>query len=202
MTCVICCEPIPEYEKERLVWPTCNHVFHKICAMNACQYSIKCPMCRHEDDGITARQITILDVLREHDTLITDNVNRVIMHTEPNESFSFTDLNERLQDSLNSYENNMRARRNYMSKRRRLIRSNTKLSKLNVMIKKEEYLMKDVTRELKETWSEIMKHEWKNNVKLCDTRSNYNRKRDVLTRHRRELKKIIETHIGPEPELF
>ena len=45
MTCVICCESIPDDEKERLIWPTCNHVFHKVCAMNACQYSIKCPMC-------------------------------------------------------------------------------------------------------------------------------------------------------------
>ena len=205
MTCVICCEPIPDDEKERLIWPTCKHVFHKVCAMNACQYSIKCPMCRHEDETFTARQITLLDVLREYDSSIPDNVNHVIIQTEPNElneSSSFIDLNQRFQDSLDSYENSIRERRNYMSKRRRLIKSSEKLSQLSGTIKKQECLMKNASKDLKEAWSEFMKHEWKNNAEIRNKRINYNRKRDNLARYKRELRKIVEAHIGPEPELF
>ena len=37
---------------------------------------------------------------------------------------------------------------------------------------------------------------------ICDKKSKYNRKRDMLARHKCELKKIIEAHIGPEPESF
>jgi len=205
MTCVICCEPMPEDERERLVWPTCNHVFHKVCAMNACQYSIKCPLCRHEDTTFTARQITLLDVLREYDSSIPDNVNHVIIQTEPhenNETASFLDLNHRLQESLDSYENSMRNRRNYMTKRRKIIKSDKQLTILNEVIKKDERFMKEITKDLSNTWSDFMKREWKNNKDICIKKKEYIYRRDKLARHKRELKKKIESQIGPVPELI
>ena len=52
-TCAICLDDLQE---NTAIMPGCNHKFHVRCLINACQYDVRCAVCRSIGDGVVQRK--------------------------------------------------------------------------------------------------------------------------------------------------
>ena len=80
-TCGICLETITD----ELAWPSCGHMFHKTCAMNAVQYDTRCPMCRSVSEDLKPRVFDAVDLVRliiPHAVIVREPESVVIQPTE------------------------------------------------------------------------------------------------------------------------
>ena len=54
MVCPICLDDLDD-AGTTMCMPTCNHRVHTWCALQAAQYDVRCPVCRHKDERVSSR---------------------------------------------------------------------------------------------------------------------------------------------------
>lgn len=175
--CPICLGEMKESCNDSLLWPSCNHRVHTLCALNAAQYDVRCPMCRTLDDKIKVR-----DSVEEGGEEDSDD------------SENFLETVERM---IVEHERNMK---NYKSKRYRLIRSDEKMRKLHAKVQESDRILKTYDRDLDREWNILQKSMWNTNKKICSLR---NHRKGALRRSgyfNRRLDAEVEKRIGSPPE--
>lgn len=217
--CAICCEEVVS-DGDSMGWPGCGHMFHKTCVMNACQYSMKCPVCRFDDARLTTRQFSLADILRDVDISIPASVNHIVFHasTTTASTNEFADANvtmsaedepevvqtmhaqEQLYDSDFVETTFRRIVQRYNARRRRFINTNTKLRSLEALIKEDERAHRAVSQRLSSEWNLLLKREWKENVHIHAIKREYDRYRDRIARRKRTLRAHVEREMGPSPD--
>lgn len=176
--CPICLEAIDTSSKDSLFWPSCNHKVHTLCALNAAQYDVRCPMCRTLDEKIKVRDSSLEEGGEE----------------DSDDSENFLETVERM---ILEHERNMK---NYKSKRYRLIRSDEKMKKLHTKVQESDRILRTFDRDLDREWSSLQKTMWNTNKKICSLR---NHRKTALRRNgyfNRRLDAEVEKRIGSPPE--
>ena len=177
--CPICLEQVDASCNDSLLWPSCGHKVHTLCALNAAQYDVRCPMCRSLDDKIKVRNSSTEEGQEEDDS---------------DDSENFLETVERM---IVEHERNMK---NYKSKRYRLIRSDDKMRKLYTKVQETERVLKTFDRDLDREWNTLQKTIWNTNKKIGSLRNN---RKSALRRNgyfNRRLDTEVEKRIGSPPD--
>ena len=202
--CVICCDSMES--REVLKWPGCCHEFHSSCALNAAQYDVRCPLCRHTCDDIIPRKYTLIDALEQMfqgpvRVAAENQPPAVTVQTSPSGIAivdmmpANVDFAQRQNDTRREF---LRTMRSYAARRRRVVNGNPRLMELRTKIKCEERELAEHDKRMCDTWRERSNSLW-NADEFTSLRREHTRLQRRLTRHRLAMRRHLEGIIGEEP---
>ena len=208
-TCCVCQENMQPDDATTLTWPGCGHRIHVACALSAAQYDVRCPLCRHQHEGLVPRKIGLMDVVQTT-TGFTPQQPPVAMDGRTGDAGAWMtvtahvvvtpDASAATDSSAGGATNDYRrARRNYAARRRRCLRSCRRIFDLNEITQIYDQAQLDSGDHLRTLWEARNLHLWNEDAEILQARRHYRLACNRAARRRRLLRVALHERLGSPP---
>jgi len=166
--CPICLDAIDA--DDCIAMPVCGHRVHTVCALNAAQYDVRCPVCRYKDERVLVRP-TNDDMASE----MFRNLEALV-------------------------ERQTTAARAYSRRKSQVIQRCDSLRRIRDQLKIEQRCFLEADRQLDRKWADCQRTMWMTDANIVAIKAQRTRFRRRMTALNRRLALRLEPLIGLPPD--
>lgn len=197
LECPVCLEVMQD-DATMLRHPGCGHAMHTVCALNAAQYDVRCPLCRGAHADLKPRcedeeegQGSTTVVMRAAISRASMELLREVVAREGFELPADDDDDEE--------EERLRARRRWSGRKQRLLRARPDLRDLSERMRGEQRAVRAERASLDRLWARKERALWAEDEEVGEARERCRRLARRASRLKCRLERLLEAHIGPPP---